>query len=314
MEKQAIKSRSQKAVLNLRGILIPFTTPFDERGEVDAAALRANIEKWNETGVVGYVALGSTGERVHLDERECLTVIETARGVVPRSMAFIAGAGQQSTRATIAEARRFADAGADALLIITPHFFRTKMTQDALAEHFVAVADALPVPILLYNLPEFTNVSLAPETVARLAAHTNIIGIKDSSGDMLALAEMLRLAHEDFAVMTGNGAALYAALAAGACGAILAAACVAPREFVAIFNAAREGDYVRARDLQQRITPLARAVTARFGIGGLKYAMSLRGYAGGEVRAPLAMPDEYASREIGRLMEEAFATEAHRQA
>ncbi|MCA1634591.1 MAG: dihydrodipicolinate synthase family protein [Acidobacteria bacterium] len=292
----------------LRGILVPFPTPFDAGGEVDARALRANIERWNLTGVSGYVALGSTGERVHLDERERLGVVEAARGAVPHELAFVVGVGEQSTRATIADARRMAGAGADAVLVLTPHFYRGAMTADVLCEYFSAIADASPVPILLYNIPQNTGVALAPEVVARLSLHENIRGLKDSSGDMLALIETLRLVgpeRDDFVVMTGHGGALYAALCAGARGAILAVGCAAPELCVAVSEAVEAGDYGRARALQARLAPLAAAVTTRYGIGGLKAALDLLGYAGGTaVRAPLRTPGEEARREIARLLEE----------
>jgi 4-hydroxy-2-oxoglutarate aldolase len=285
--------------------MLPFPTPFDEDDSVATYAMRSNIERWNRTGVVGYVALGSTGERAHLDERECLEVIEAAREAVPDSMAFIVGAGQQGTRATVNEVRRFGAAGADALLVITPHFYRGAMTQDALVGHYLAVADAATVPVILYSMPEFTGVAIAPETVARLSEHENIIGIKDSSGDLIGLTETLRLVPDDFAVMTGNGALLYAALNAGAGGAILAVGCVAPGLCVDIYRAVEEGDHGRAREMQRRLTPLARAVTVRYGIGGLKAALDLVGFAGGEVRAPLRGVSEEARREIARLLEDA---------
>jgi 4-hydroxy-2-oxoglutarate aldolase len=299
------RAAAQFFVEKLRGILIPFTTPYDAAGEVDARGLRANIERWNETGVRGYVALGSTGERVHLEERECLAVIEAARAAVPGPLALISGAGQESTRATINEVRRFAAAGADSVLVITPHFYRRAMTQGALAGHYLSVADASPVPVVLYSMPDLTGISIAPETVARLSEHENIIGIKDSSSDILNLAEMLRLVPADFAVLTGNGPLLYAALSAGARGAILAVGCVAARLSIAIFEATRAGAYERALDLQRRLTPLARAVTTRYGIGGLKAALDIVGYAGGGVRAPLEAPGEDARLELIRLLEEA---------
>lgn len=284
--------------------MLPFPTPFDDSGVVNKHAVRANIEKWNDSGVAGYVALGSTGERVHLDEGECLEVIEAAREAVPNHMAFIVGAGQQSTRATITEAQRAARAGADAVLVITPHFYRPAMTQAALVNHYLPVADASPTPVLLYSMPELTGITLAAEAVARLSEHENIIGIKDSSADIINLAEILRSVPADFAVLTGNGPLLYAALGAGAQGAILAAGCVAPRQAVAIYRAMEAGDYERARDLQRKLTPLARAVTVRYGIGGLKAALDMIGYAGGAVRAPLQAASEEARREIARLLEE----------
>jgi 4-hydroxy-2-oxoglutarate aldolase len=290
---------------NLRGILLPFPTSFDPKGDVDARALRSNIEKWNETGITGYVALGSTGERVHLDERECLEVIAAAREAVPEHLALIAGAGQHSTRVTIDEARRFAAAGADALLVITPHFYRKAMTPDALVNHYRAVADASPVPVVLYSMPDLTGIAIAPETVAILSEHENIVGIKDSSADIVNLALTLRLVPEGFAVLTGNGPLLYAALSAGATGAILAVGCVAHRLSIAIYAAVLAGEHERARDLQRRLTPLARAVTTRYGIGGLKAALDMLGYTGGPVRAPLQSPNDEARREIKLLLEDA---------
>jgi 4-hydroxy-2-oxoglutarate aldolase len=299
-------------VQNLRGILLPFPTPFHLDGEVNAPAMRSNIERWSETGVTGYVALGSTGERVHLEERERLDVIETARRAVPQTLAFIVGAGQQSTRATTGEVRRLAEAGADAVLLLTPHFYRGAMTQDALFRYYMTVADSATVPVLLYSMPELTGVALAPETVARLSEHENIVGIKDSSGDIINFAETVRLVPDDFAVLTGNGPLLYAALAAGATGGILAVGCAAPRLAVDIYSAFKAGDHARARELQRRLTPLGLAVPKRYGIGGLKAALDLLGYTGGHVRAPLQDASEEARREIARLLKECGSVEEPR--
>lgn len=291
----------------MRGILLPFPTPFDASGALKLSELRSNIERWNKVGIEGYVTLGSTGERVHLDEREALEVIEAARAGVPEELAFIVGAGQQSVRATIGEVRRIAEVGIDALLVITPHFYRGAMTQSALYSYYMAVADGAPVPVLLYSMPELTGIAIAPETVARLAEHENIIGLKDSSGDIINFAETVRLVPESFAVLTGNGPLLYAALAAGARGAILAVGCVAPRLAVDIYRSVKAGEHERARQLQQKLTPLALAVTKRYGIGGLKAALDLIGYNGGYVRAPLQDASEEARREIARLLEESLS-------
>lgn len=288
--------------------MLPFPTPFGADGEVDLRALVGNLARWNETGVAGYVALGSTGERVHLDERERAAVVEAARASVPRSMVFIVGVGAQSTRLTILETRRAAAAGADAVLALTPHFYKGALTQDALAAHFEAVADASHVPVVLYNIPQNTGVALAPETVARLSEHANVCGIKDSSGDVANLLEMLRLVgseREDFAVLTGHAGVFHASLAAGVRGGILAAGCVVPRMCVEIYERFRAGEHERARELQRRLAPVARAVTVGYGIGGLKAALDLLGYAGGLPRAPLRAPAAEARAEIARLLEEA---------
>jgi 4-hydroxy-2-oxoglutarate aldolase len=288
----------------LRGILLPFPTPFNQNGEVESRALCSNIEKWNGTGISGYVALGSTGERVHLNEDEYLQIIEMARPNVPGHLAFIVGAGQQSARASIDEVRRVAESGADAVLVITPHFYRAEMTQDALVNHYMAVADASPVPVLLYSVPQLTNVALAPETIARLSQHENIIGVKDSSGDILALAETVRLVPEDFVVLTGNGSALYPALCVGAKGGILAVGCIAPRLAVAIYQAFEAGEHEHAREMQRRLTIATRGVLGRYGIGGLKAALDMLGYMGGRVRAPLRDVNDEARREIAKVLKE----------
>jgi 4-hydroxy-2-oxoglutarate aldolase len=291
----------------LRGVLLPFPTPFGEDGGVDASALRHNIELWNASGVAGYVALGSTGERVHLDARERAGVVEAARECVPRESVFVVGVGEQGTRGTIEECGSAARQGADAVLVLTPHFYKGAMTQAALASHFEAVADSSPAPVILYNIPQNTAVALAPETVARLCAHENVAGIKDSSGDVANFVEMIRLVGEraeEFALLTGHAGVFYTSLCAGAVGGILAAGCVLPQLCVEIYDAARAREHERARELQRRLAPVARAVTVRFGIGGLKYALDLIGFKGGVVRAPLAAPDEEARREIARLLEE----------
>lgn len=297
-------SAPELSVEALRGVLLPFTTPFDGDGEVNARALLTNIEKWNETGVMGYVALGSTGERVHLSERECLTVIEKARERVPGTLAFIVGAGQQGLRLTIDEVKKWAGAGADAVLLITPGYYRAQMTQTALTGYYRAVADASTVPILLYNIPQVTGITLAPETVARLAEHENICGIKDSSGDMVALGETLRLVPDDFAVLTGHGSMLFAALALGARGGILAVGCFAPRTAVEIYSAFEAGDFERARVLQRKLASLVRTIMGGFGIAGIKAAMDEIKYAGGRVRSPLAQVGADARAEIARFFRE----------
>jgi 4-hydroxy-2-oxoglutarate aldolase len=291
---------------NLRNVLLPITTPFRAE-QVDRSALRSNIDRWTTTGIGGYVILGSTGERVHLDEREYVDVIQTTRQVVPRSVAFIVGAGQQSVTGTNKEIRMAAETGADAVLVITPHYYRAAITQDALVSYYTAVADASPVPVLLYSMPALTGIKIEPETVARLGEHENIIGVKDSSNDVAGFAATVKLCPPEFAVLTGNGTVFLDALRAGATGAILAVGCVVPEICVAIYDAFDKGDEERATLLQAKLTPLATAVTTKYGIGGLKAALDLAGYKGGDVRAPLRAPDESARKEIATLLEAAQA-------
>jgi 4-hydroxy-tetrahydrodipicolinate synthase len=290
---------------NLSGLVLPITTPFTRDETLDSQALISNIEKWNGTGISGYVVLGSTGERVNLDEREYLQVIESARKAVPDSMTFIVGAGQQSTRGTIAEIERAATAGAEAVLVITPHYYRSAITQDALVAHYSAVADTSPIPIILYSMPDLTGIKIEPETAARLSEHQNIVGMKDSSNDVANLLETVKTVAPDFAVTIGNGTVFAEALQVGARGGILAVGCVVPELCLEIYRAIQAGQIDRANEFQERLTPLARAVTKTYGIGGLKASMEMAGYAGGAVRAPLRRPSEEARTEIAQLLRDA---------
>jgi 4-hydroxy-2-oxoglutarate aldolase len=286
--------------------LLPITTPFDASESIDFEGLQSNIQKWNETGIIGYVILGSTGERVHLDEREFLQVVRAAREQVPQHIRFIVGAGQQSIRGTVQEIQRLSAIGPiDAVLVITPSFYRTSITQATLLDYYHSVGDASPIPIILYSMPALTGITIQSQTVAQLSQHENIIGIKDSSADVDGLRETIKQVGDDFAVMTGNGTVLQPALDAGACGAILAVGCVAPQLCIEVYNAVTTGDSQRAGKLQSHLSPLAAAVTTRFGIGGLKAALELNGYAGGPVRAPLRIADEEALTEIRKCLHDA---------
>ncbi len=300
--------RPQPAVTNtpskdsLRGVLLPFTTPFKANDDLDVDGLRDNIRKWNKSGIVGYVALGSTGERVNLNEREYLEAIEVARAAVPPDLVFIVGVGQQSTRGTIEEIKRATAVGGDAVLVITPHFYRSAMTQEALLSHYLAVADDSPVPIILYSMPDLTGIKIEPQTVAQLSTHQNIIGLKDSSADMTGFRDTVRLTADDFAVLVGNGTVFLDGLSAGGCGGVLAVGCVAAAVCMEIYRLSQVGDEKTATIMQEKLRPLALAVTKRYGISGLKAALDIIGFAGGGGRAPLKPASEAARLEIAGLL------------
>lgn len=275
--------------MNVSGVFPPISTPFGERGDLDAVALRANIARWLTSGVRGIVALGSNGEAPLLDESESDAVIAAAREVVPRERLLIAGTGRESTRATIAASQRAASLGADAVLVRTPSYFKPRMTRDAFVAHYTAVADAVTVPVLLYNYPAVTGVTFTPDTVAALARHPNIVGIKETTTDAAQIGAYVDAARgQAFTVLAGSAPGFYAALCLGAGGAILAAACILPRGCVALLEAFQRGAHDEARELQRRILPVAAAVTSGFGVPGLKAALDLAGFAGGAPRAPLA--------------------------
>jgi len=288
--------------IRLEGVLPPVVTPFRE-GEVDLEAFRANLRRWNRSGLSGYLVLGSNGESVYLDEREKEALLETAREHIPPGRILMAGTGRESTRETVRFTRRAAELGADCALVITPAYFRGQMTPERLAAHFLRVAEEAPIPVLLYNVPQFTGVNMEPDLVARLAEHPNIVGIKDSSGNVGQMAEIVRLTPPRFAVFVGNAGVFYPALCVGAAGGILAVANAIPDRCVALFRAHRSGDHAAALALQRRLARLARLVTVVHGVGGLKVAMERAGYRGGEVREPLGMPDEGARAEIVRELE-----------
>src|SRR6266446_554614 len=273
------------------GVFIPITTPF--RGDdVAVDGLAANIERWNQTALAGYVVLGSTGEFPMLSEAERERVLAAARAAIPREKAFVAGTGTNSTLHTIRQTRRAAELGADAAIVITPHYFTKGFSQPAAQiRHYLAVADASPIPVMLYNFPLNTGINLEPDTVARIAEHPNVCGIKDSSGNIPQAAQIIHLTPKSFHVLVGAAAALLPALTIGSAGGILALAVIAAREFVDVHALARQGRWDEAREIAARMMRADRGVSGRYGIGGLKAALDLQGFYGGPCRAPLVTPD-----------------------
>jgi 4-hydroxy-2-oxoglutarate aldolase len=273
------------------GVFIPVPTPY--RGDAVATdRLKDNLERWNQTGLAGYVMLGSTGEFPLLSEAERDAVLVSAREAIARDKVFIAGTGSNATALTIRQTKRAAEIGADAAIVITPHYFTKPFSQPAAQiRHYLAVADASPIPILLYNFPLNTGINLEPDTVARIAEHPNVRGIKDSSGNIPQAAQIIHLTPKTFHVLVGSASALLPSLAIGSSGGILALAVIAAREFVDVYRLAKQARWEEAKELAARMIPADRGVPARYGIGGLKAALDLQGFYGGPCRAPLATPD-----------------------
>jgi 4-hydroxy-2-oxoglutarate aldolase len=272
--------------LNLHGIFPPIPTPF-HLDEVDLVSLKDNIARWMKTGLAGLVVLGSNGEAPLVDDEEAFLVLAAARERVPSDRTFIAGAAHESTRATIAAVRRAADAGADAVLVRTPSYFKSQMTNDVFLRHYTEVADASPVPVILYNVTIFTGVNLQPAVVARLAEHPNIVGVKESGGDIAQIGDLVATTPPDFKVIVGSAPTMYASFCVGAVGAVVAVASIVPDVCVRLYELFRQGRHAEAAALQRRLTPLARSVTGVYGAGGLKAALDLAGYVGGQPRRPL---------------------------
>lgn len=285
----------------VKGILPPVVTPFRADGGLDVAAFEANLEAYAAVGVAGYLVLGSNGEAGSLDEDERLVLVRVARARAGARL-LLAGTGLESTRATLAFTRRAADAGADGALVLTPHYYRAQMTAEALRRHFEAVADASPIPVWLYSVPQFTGLPFPPALAEALSAHPNVAGMKESSGDLTLLGRIVDAVPPTFAVVCGSAPVLYPALCLGAAAGILAVACCAPRAAVALEAAFRRGDHARARALQRALTPLATAVGPTYGVAGLKVAMDLVGWRGGEPRAPLLPAPARARDELRALL------------
>jgi len=285
-------------VRDFHGVYVPVPTPF--RGdEIAVERLKSNLARWNETPLSGYVVLGSTGEFPMLSEAERDAVLVAARAAIPGDKAFIAGTGTNSTLHTIRQTKRAAEIGADAAIVLTPHYFTKGFSQPAAqVRHYLAVAEASPIPILLYNFPLNTGINLEPDTVARIAEHPNVCGIKDSSGNMPQAAHIIHLTPKTFHVMVGSASALLPALPIGASGGVLALAAIAAREFCEVYSLAKQGRWEEANAIAARMVLADRGVPGRYGIGGLKAALDLQGFYGGPCRAPLGTPDGDGIEEI----------------
>lgn len=287
----------------LEGVLAPVVTTFDaESGELAPVSFRANIRAHIASGLAGVVVAGSTGEAALLEEREREQLVEWARALVPDDRWLIAGAGGESTRQVVARARAAQDRGADAVLVVSPHYFGELMSPEALTAHFRRVADESPLPVILYNIPKYVHFPLEPALVRELAAHENIIGIKDSSGDLRVLTAYLESQSPAFTVLTGSGQGLYSALELGARGGILAVALFAARLAAGVWESFRAQDFAEAGRKQERLIPLARHIVGKLGPPGVKAAMDVAGLAGGPPRAPL-LPVSATDRErVAELM------------
>jgi 4-hydroxy-2-oxoglutarate aldolase len=288
----------------LRGILPPLVTPFRPDGALDLASFEANLESYAPEDFAGYVILGTNGEAGSLEDDEKVALLRAARRRAGARL-VIAGTGQESTRATIALTARAADAGADAALVITPSYFKSQMTVEALRRHYEAVADASPIPVLLYSFPAVTGLAFPAGLAPAVAGHPRIVGMKESSGDVGLLGRILASVPATFAVACGSAPVFYPALCVGAVAGVLAVANCAPRPATALYRAFVAGDHARARRIQEALTPLAVAVTATHGVAGLKAATDLSGRRGGAVRPPLLPLAPAVHEELRRLMDAA---------
>jgi 4-hydroxy-2-oxoglutarate aldolase len=288
--------------MDLGGVYPALTTPFAADGEVSLADVKYNIERYNSTGIAGFVVLGSTGESVLLSRGEMDDVLTTVRDAAGQGKRLIAGTGAESTQDTIERTKRAAELGYHFALVKTPHYYKPAYKPEVLIAHYRRVADASPIPVLLYSVPIFTGVTLEAPEVGALAEHPNIVGIKESSGHVMRVAEMVSACPADFQVLTGSAGTMLAGLTVGAKGAILALGSALPEMCVTLYDLYRNGEIDKARALQNTLLKASKVVQSEHAIAGIKFVMDQRGYHGGIPRQPLVpLSDVYKQRIVDLL-------------
>jgi len=286
----------------LKGIYPPLTTPFID-DEVSFDKFLENLIKYEMKILAGYVLFGSNGESVFLTREEKLQLITTIRKHTNRKI--LAGTGLDSIKETISLTNDAAEAGADYALIITPSFFKSEMKHHTFLNYFTKVADSVMIPVILYNVPKFTGVNIEVETIVELSSHPNIIALKDSTEISSRISELAANVHPNFRLIVGTASVLFSGLSSGAVGGILALANIAPDECIQIYNLMREKNFERALEIQNRMIPVNKAVTAKFGVAGLKAAMDMMGYFGGHPRLPLEPLNEAQLIELKMILKKA---------
>jgi 4-hydroxy-2-oxoglutarate aldolase len=291
--------------ISLKGCFPPIPTPFDGKGRVDNDHLAINLEKWQKTPLRGSVVLGSNGEAVLLKTEEKLEIWKTAGQAIGPGHLFIAGTGCEATGETVELTEKAAHFGAHAAMVVTPHYYKARMDHRALVTHYTTIADRSPIPIILYNVPASTGVDLTAETIIELAHHPNIIGLKESSGNVVKMGEVCSRSGDGFQLLAGSGSFLLPALSIGAVGGVMALAAVSPHALAEIVADFQKGDMRHAQDAQLRLIAANAAVTSRFGIAGLKAALDRIGMYGGPVRPPLRPLDKDQEDALDKTLREA---------
>jgi 4-hydroxy-2-oxoglutarate aldolase len=293
-------------IANLRGIICPVATPFNRRGDVDEGRFRDNLTRLAGTGLAGILVAGSTGEAPYLSEKERLRLLDVARGVVKPPQILLAGTGLESTLATLRLSRQAVAHGADAVLVLTPNYFKSRMDAAALVAHYRTVAAGVKQPVLIYSIPQFTGLEVDPETIGKLSRLPNVVGLKESSGKLEFVRAVLANVKKGFRVLVGAPGILYDALDVGAVGGVLGVANFAPELCVDLYYAFISRQPEKARDLQEQLLPLGQKIAA-YGVPGIKMALELCGYYGGTPRLPLLPVPGAARRQILAALQQAGA-------
>lgn len=292
--------------LKIKGVFPPMITPFDKNDEVDYGKHEANVKKWAEFDLGGFLVLGSNSETVFLTEEEKLKLIEITVKNKGENKLVMVGTGMESTKETIKLTNKAADIGADCALIITPFYYGGKMNDEALINYYTEVAENVKIPILIYNVTKFTHVNISPAAVKVLSKHENIIGMKDSSGNIPQLISFKKVIdRNNFNLMVGTASAWYPALTLGVEGSIMALANCCPQECIDVQKYYEAGETEKAQELYERVFPVNSAVTGKYGIPGLKYACDLLGFEGGFVRKPLLQAKDNEKEELMKILKDA---------
>lgn len=288
---------------NLKGIFAPLTTPF-ESNKISLDKFKDNIRKYDSFDLSGYVILGSSGESVYLTDEESADLVRAARKTASPGKKIIAGTARESTKITLEFTNRMADLGAEAALVRTPSYFKSKMDQDALRTHYLMFADESKVPVIIYNIPRNTGISVDPQLIVELSKHPNIVGIKESTGNLALLGEVIPLLGPHFNYLIGSGSVLLFGLISGATGAIITLSNVAPALCAKIYRLFLERKWDEALQLQLALIPLNKAIIDTYGIPGVKYALDLLGFFGGPCRLPLRPLDEKGKKAMEGILTE----------
>jgi 4-hydroxy-2-oxoglutarate aldolase len=288
--------------MDFAGVFPALVTPFAGDASVSVADLKHNVQQYNRAGVAGYVVNGSTGESVLLSKSETEAVLVAVKETAFRDKKLIAGTGVESTAQTIERTKRAAELGYHAALVKTPYYYKPAYKPEVYFQHYQRVADASPIPVLLYSVPQFTGVALEAPEVAKLAEHPNIVGIKESSGNVLRVAEIIAAVSPHFQVLVGSAASVYPSITVGARGAILALASALPEKCVALYDLIRQGQHDKARELHTLILRASKLVVSECGIAGVKYVMDQRGYRGGLPRLPLLPLHDEQKKRLNALL------------
>jgi len=274
-------------MIKLNGIIPPLPTSFDENENLASDKMKANIINLSRHNLAGFLVLGSNGELVNLTEKEIHEVYVIAREVISSDKIMLAGTGGQSTRETINNTKAAADTGVDAALVLNPFYYKSRMTQEALIKHYWTVADASLVPIIVYNMPASTGLDMDAETIVKISEHENIIGLKDSGGNVVKMGDIKSIAKPGFQILAGSAGFLLPALTMGAIGGILALANIAPEKCISVYNDYFSGDLENAHKTQLELIPINATITSKWGVPALKTAMDYMGLFGGAARKPM---------------------------